>query len=94
MVKAPNITYEEGQPNGVCLETKSNTPQIICHGCFVPEDHILPSFEHSVTNPGCLVHNYKALEVDNKFRVPDNYYVAAKTITKGIPEHQLSHILK
>lgn len=67
---------------------------IIFHGCYIPDDHILPDCKHSITDPQTIVGNYEALDADKKARVPDNYYISAKTVVKGTPEHQITQEVK
>lgn len=54
VVKPPKNSFEEGHKKRVGWKTKANVAQIICHGCYVPDDHILPDFQHLLTDPGAI----------------------------------------
>lgn len=87
IVNTPTISYEDANSNRVGWKTKANSPMIIWHGCYVPDDHILPDCKHYITGLDTIISNYEGFEADRKTFVKDKYYLSAKTLVKGTPEH-------
>lgn len=75
-------------------QAKSSSPQISCHGFYVKEYHILPECKHSLTDLNFIARSYEALNADEKARVPDKYYLAAKTLLMENPGHTLAQEVK
>ena len=81
------IAHEQGNTPRVGWEAKD--ARIICHGCYVKDQHILPECTHSLTKPTAIIKNYEALSAKEKACLPDKYYIAAKTLVPGTAEHKL-----
>lgn len=94
VVNPPTISYVEVHTNHLCFKTKADAAKIIFRGCCTQYNHKIPDFQLSLTNLGTIVHNYEAHYAYIKARVQDKYYLAAKTLIKGAPEHQLAQDLK
>lgn len=93
-IKPPTIPHEYSNSTRVGWKTKANLSRLICYICYVPNDHTLPDYKHSITDPDTIVRNYEALNVDSKARVPDKYDLAEKTLLKGDHKHQLAQEFK
>lgn len=52
----------------------------IVKNVFVPDDHILSYFKHSIADLGTIVHNSEAFGADRKECMLYKYYIAAQTI--------------
>lgn len=90
LVKHPIIVYEEGHTNRVGWKIKEKT-KIILHGCYVPDNHIISGFKHSLTNPNTIVRNHEALYADRKDLFPEKNYTAANTL-EVLDDHQSNNL--
>lgn len=75
------IPYEEASTL-VGWKSKNDSRRIICHGCYIPDYHILPAFKHSIADLDTLFPNYEPLDAYEKAIVPDEYYFATQTLIK------------
>lgn len=94
IVKPPKIPYQTGSSTRVGWQTRSNSPRIFCHGCYLKDDHILPECKHYITEQNFIISSYEDLKADEKDRFPYKYNPATKTLAKGTPEHTLAQEVK
>lgn len=51
VIKHPEILFEDRNTSRVGLKTKTDSPRIICHECYVPDDPILLDCKHHIIDP-------------------------------------------
>lgn len=83
MLRPPSIQFEPERPNRVSW--KSNSAHIVCRGCYIMYQHMLPEYTHP--NPDYIACNVESLNEYEKGQILDKYYLVANTIVMGTSEN-------